>query len=259
METLLTLKQVQEILRVDRTTIHRMLKDGRLNGVKVGGQWRFSQQEIELLTRGATRSEADAEVGWGSEVLPIFCIQRMQDVFAELAGVGAVVTDLGGTPLTRMSNCSAFCALMQASPSGRAACQNSWRELGLAQGGAAQFHACHAGLQYARAVITVEGHPAATLVSGQFHLESSELGAFDAAVGRLAEAHQIPLEALRSAAETLPVLSEKYEAQIGAWLDKVAKTFSDVTNERAQLLGRLRQIAEITLDVEGGTLSKLAR
>lgn len=259
METLLTLKQVQEILRVDRTTIHRMLKDGRLNGVKVGGQWRFSKQEIEALTQGATRAEAEEGGGWGSEVLPIFCIQRMQDVFAELAGVGAIVTDLNGTPLTRMSNCGTFCALMQASPSGRAACQNSWRELGLAQGGAAQFHACHAGLQYARAVIKVDGHPAATLVSGQFHLESPQEGGFAAKIEHLAEVHQIPLEALRHAADDLPVLSEKYQLQIGTWLDKVAKTFSDVTNERAQLLGRLRQIAEITLDVEGGTLSKLAR
>ena len=46
---LLTAKQVQDLLHVDRTTIYRMLKDGRLNGVKVGKHWRFSAQEVNDL------------------------------------------------------------------------------------------------------------------------------------------------------------------------------------------------------------------
>jgi excisionase family DNA binding protein len=254
-ETLLTLKQVQEILSVDRTTIHRMLKDGRLNGVKVGGQWRFSPQEIEALTRGATRKEE----GWGEDVLPLFCIQRMQDVFAELAGIGAVVTDLQGTPLTGMSNSCEFCTLMLSSPSGQAACQNSWREMTVRQGEPARFHKCHAGLQYSRAVIEVEGRPVATIVSGQFHLETPDDEQRMLSAQQLAEAHHLPFEALHQAAQKLPVLSEKYQGQIGTWLDKVAGTFSDLTNERVWLLRRLHQIAEITLDVEEGTLSKLTR
>lgn len=255
METLLTLKQVQEILNVDRTTIHRMLKDGRLTGVKVGGQWRFSPQEIESLIKGGARKEE----GWGEEVLPVFCIQRMQDVFAEVAGIGAIVTDLHGTPLTAMSNACEFCKLIQSSPSGLAACQQSWQEMAVQRGEPARFHKCHAGLQYSRALIEIEGRPMATIVSGQFHLEEPDPARLDQTVQTLAGTHHLPYETLRQSAEKLPVLSEKYQSQIGEWLDKVAGTFSDVTNERARLLGRLRQIAEITLDVEEGTLSKLTR
>ena len=44
---LLTTRQLQELLQVDRVTIYRMLSDGRLTGFKVGGQWRFSRHEIE--------------------------------------------------------------------------------------------------------------------------------------------------------------------------------------------------------------------
>ena len=47
MEQLLTVRQLQELLRVDRVTIYRMLEAGALPGFKVGGQWRFSQGEIE--------------------------------------------------------------------------------------------------------------------------------------------------------------------------------------------------------------------
>jgi excisionase family DNA binding protein len=257
METLLTLKQVQEVLQVDRTTIHRMLKDGRLAGVKVGGQWRFSRQQIESFTQGAVCNEDDDD--WGEEILPIYCVQRMQDVFAEIAGIGSVVTNLQGHPLTRMSNPCAFCNLMQSSPSGKAACQNSWREMGPHAEGPTRFLKCHAGLQYARSLIEVDGKPIALIVSGQFHLDSSNAAKFDQSLPLLAEQHNLSLVELRETARKLSTLNEKYEDQIGEWLDKVAKTFSDVSSERAHLLGRLRQIAEITLDVEGGTLSNLTR
>ncbi|MGD8518216.1 MAG: helix-turn-helix domain-containing protein, partial [Anaerolineae bacterium] len=46
-DALLTTRQLQELLQVDRITIYRMLDDGRLEGFKVGGQWRFSRQAID--------------------------------------------------------------------------------------------------------------------------------------------------------------------------------------------------------------------
>ena len=46
---LLTSRQVQEILKVDRITVYRMLNDGRLKGVKIGQQWRFHNSEVERL------------------------------------------------------------------------------------------------------------------------------------------------------------------------------------------------------------------
>ena len=58
MDELITTKQVQDLLQVDRITIYRMLKDGRLKGVKVGKQWRFQTQEIEDLVSGGTEELA---------------------------------------------------------------------------------------------------------------------------------------------------------------------------------------------------------
>lgn len=37
MSEFLTARQVQKLLSIDRTTIYRMLKDGRLNGIKDEG------------------------------------------------------------------------------------------------------------------------------------------------------------------------------------------------------------------------------
>lgn len=46
-----TLKEVCEMLRISRRTIYNLLKDGKLKGVKVGREWRFSREQIEEFLR----------------------------------------------------------------------------------------------------------------------------------------------------------------------------------------------------------------
>ncbi len=57
MTDLLTTREVKELLKLDRTTIYRMLKQGRLSGVRVGQQWRFTRQAVEALLRGEHAGE----------------------------------------------------------------------------------------------------------------------------------------------------------------------------------------------------------
>jgi len=42
-----TKNEVAELLKVNPTTIDRMLKDGRLTGRKLGGKWHISAKELE--------------------------------------------------------------------------------------------------------------------------------------------------------------------------------------------------------------------
>ena len=46
MTTYLTAKDLQDLIRVDKSTIYRMAEDGRLPAVKVGRQWRFPEREV---------------------------------------------------------------------------------------------------------------------------------------------------------------------------------------------------------------------
>ncbi len=46
---ILTLKELAEYLRVNERTILRMLKSGQIQGVKIGGQWRFNGSQIDQL------------------------------------------------------------------------------------------------------------------------------------------------------------------------------------------------------------------
>ena len=155
MEAFLTSKQVEELLNVDRTTIYRMLKDGRLTGVKIGTHWRFSLREVEELLSGNinSRREDQSEL---VDALPVHCMQPIQDVFAEIAQVGSVITDKDGTPITKISNACDFCKLILGSEEGRQACHQSWKKLVDQKENAPEFTTCHAGLEYARARIEIK-------------------------------------------------------------------------------------------------------
>lgn len=240
--TLLTAKQVQDRLNIDRTTVYRMLKGGRLTGVKVGQQWRFYASEIDDLLSGAT-SAAEKSTGISTQVLPLHCVQPMQDVFAEIAEVGAVTTDKDGQPLTRMSNSCDFCKLILGSEAGREACIRSWSELARRNGNSSNFTSCHAGLQYAKARIEVQNELLAVLISGQFYAQSPDPEEEATRIHSLAETFHIDESLLSQAAKSISVLDARKEVQIWQWLNRVAHTFEQISSERANLMGRLKQIA----------------
>jgi excisionase family DNA binding protein len=58
---LLTLRQVAEWLQVSDRTVHRLLADGKLQGLKVGRQWRFTETEVRnyLDSLAMTTTEID--------------------------------------------------------------------------------------------------------------------------------------------------------------------------------------------------------
>jgi excisionase family DNA binding protein len=245
MDSLLTTKQVQDYLKVDRTTIYRMLKDGRLLGVRIGNQWRFAREAIDALMSGVVTSEQSSE-SQKKTPLPLHCIQPIQDVFADIARVGSLTTAPDGTPLTTISNPCRFCSLILASESGRSACVASWRKLASQPETRPQFVECHAGLHYARARIEIDGKLDAMVIAGQFYAARPNEKAERARVEELALRHGIDLHELEKSAEEIPVVDGRMESQIGSWLEKIAHTFEHFGRERLDLMGRLRKIAAMT-------------
>ncbi len=53
----LTVDELSEYLQVHKTTIYRMLKQGKLPGFRIGSDWRFSLEAIEEWVRD--RIDAD--------------------------------------------------------------------------------------------------------------------------------------------------------------------------------------------------------
>lgn len=55
---LLTVKQVENRLKLSERTIFRLIKSGELHGFKVGREWRFEESDIEdYITRQRREAE----------------------------------------------------------------------------------------------------------------------------------------------------------------------------------------------------------
>ena len=187
------------------------------------------------------------QVPVSTDILPLHCMQPVQDVFAEIAEVGAVTTDREGNPLTLISNSCGFCKLILGSEEGRQACVASWHRLAEQKDAAPEFVTCHAGLQYSRARIEVEGELIAILIAGQFYIREPEAEEENERLRVLSQKYHIDEALLIQASKQISVLDTRKTPQISGWLERVALTFEQISSERANLTSRLRQIAEMSV------------
>jgi excisionase family DNA binding protein len=170
--TLLTTKQVQEIFRVDRSTIYRMAEDGRLPAVKVGRQWRFPSERVELLL-GQSNPEAlsspdSAEAAdlTLNTLLPGETAQAVADLAADLFGVMAVVTDMDGQALSTVANpCGYFTAVFEGVYTADR-CSKGWRRLGEEIELEPRFLPSHLGFLCARSFIRIGSKLAGMVIVG---------------------------------------------------------------------------------------------
>ena len=193
-DKLLTTRELVDMLQLDRVTIYKMVKDGELPSLRVGGQWRFSEEAIGAWLRGrrgesipeptAVVPEPDPAQLKLTDLVPLPTLQAIQNQFSELLGVASFLTDLDGQPLAPCSRCARFCRLVHTWPEGMQACQASWRAIGRSNEEGAAVHTCHAGIQYASAPIIVAGQRLGMVTAGQFLTESPDPDRFRRASGR---------------------------------------------------------------------------
>ena len=59
----MTVVEVSEYLQIQRATLYRWLKVGRVPGHKVGHTWRFSKDEIDAWVRSGRAAETTKNSG----------------------------------------------------------------------------------------------------------------------------------------------------------------------------------------------------
>jgi excisionase family DNA binding protein len=130
-QELLSARQVQLMLGVDRSTVYRMAEDGRLPAIKVGRQWRFPADRIDDLLRighGLDQPRSPGAAPSSDAVAPAVAASVTQ-VAADLLGVMMVVTDMDGHPLTEVVNPCPWFAERADDPALLETCVAEWREL----------------------------------------------------------------------------------------------------------------------------------
>ncbi len=250
--SLLTTKQVQELFKVDRSTIYRMAEDGRLPAVKVGRQWRFPSDHVESLLGQPSETtpvpstpieSMAARSAALDTVLPPDTAQAVADLAADLFGVMAVVTDMTGRALTTVSNpCGYFGAVFNAvyTPD---RCSEGWRRLGEEIDLEPNFVPSHLGFLCARSFIRIGSTLAGMVIVGgvadkQWPPSEADLDAVAAETGT-------PIETIREHINEVYWIDASHQDWIVRNLSRVSDLISLLADGHGRLVQKLEDIAAL--------------
>lgn len=256
-DKLLTTRELVDLLQLDRVTIYKMVKDGELPALRVGGQWRFSEEAVNawlksrrgetVVVTAAPAVESETTLLTLTDLVPLPALQTIQNQFSELLGVSSFITDLDGQPLAPCSRCSRFCQIIHTRPEGMAACQASWRTIArLEEAGGAAIHTCHAGIQYASAPVIVAGQRVGMVTAGQFLTQPPDPATFAAQAAGTGLRLGVDGEALAHAMDSIEIVGQKRALQITNLLATIANAISAIGYQSYQARQTLAQIARLT-------------
>jgi excisionase family DNA binding protein len=252
MPEMLTAKEMQDLLQVDRSTIYRMAEAGQLPAVKVGKQWRFPGDLVAGWLKDQTSAPAPASQpgisapgnGNLASMLPMDCVQLIQDAFAELLGVMLVVTGLDGQPITQVSNPCSLYHVLHESGDAMQICQEKWRELGQVPALEPRFMPGLAGLLCARALVRMGNELTGMVIVFGIAPPAWPPSAQD--IQALAQKLGVPTEKLRSALDTVHTLTQEEQKRALVTIQRIADILAHISNERISLLDRLANIARLS-------------
>ena len=84
------------------------------------------------------------------------------------------------------------------------------------------------------------------IIAGQFYTTPPNHMTRDEEIRQLAEKHALDGDQLVEASRSLVLLDQRKQNEITRWLTKVAGVFQQITQERADLIRRLKTIAAVS-------------
>ncbi len=255
-DRLLTTKDIQDLLHLDRVTIYKLVKDGELPARRVGGQWRFPESAVQSWLQDGTGTVATSRSmprellqdrpSTLTELIPVETLQAIQNQFAHLLGVASFTIDRDGEPFVTSSRCSEFCQLVHSTAAGFEACCETWRQMAASPEEGAHIHRCHAGIQYASVPLIVNGERMGMVTAGQFLTEEPDPEALAARARETGARIGVEGHTLAVAARALEIVHADRALQITSLLATIATTLSAIGYQSYLLRQKLAQIAQIS-------------
>jgi excisionase family DNA binding protein len=258
MAEMLTAKDMQTLLQVDRSTIYRMAEAGRLPAIKIGKQWRFPSEQVDdwlgkkigpsfptLPAAPLEMSQLDQKIQSDSlqSLLPLDCVQLIQDSYAELLDVMLVVTDMEGKPISEVSHpCGLFSAISQ-TPEAVQKCIQSWHKLATAITLEPQFSRSHLGLLCARGVIKVGNELKGMVVAGCVAPESWPPTSDE--IQAMADEFGVSPNLISAHVSDVHYLDETRQARVLTFVQRIANIIAHMVDERKVMRSKLEIISNL--------------
>jgi len=249
MTTMLTTKDLQELINVDRSTIYRMAESGKLPAIKVGRQWRFPAEEIEAWLAGGQPEPSPApqaleqQVGDLADMLLPGVAKPLADLLGNIFGVMVLVTDLDGQPLVEPANPCGLFKFVHNHPTTNPMCAETWRELGSDPDRTPRFRPTPLGFECARGFIRVGPEVKGMVIMGG--IAPSEWPPAADQVRAIAAELGVPADSIADHIDEVYYLDRSHQAWVLEYLPRISSLFSRIARERSRLVDRLDTIASL--------------
>lgn len=239
----LTAKDLQELIRVDKSTIYRMAEDGRLPAVKVGRQWRFPEDAV-LGWLGVDTAPGTMRVEHNlRDLVPPGVAAAAADLAAAAMGVMVVITDMDGRPLNPVANPCGLFAAVAADPAVLPKCIATWQKYGSAPDLVPRFGPSEFGFLCARAFIRRDTRLLGMVIAGG--VAPDEWPPAPPALRSIAARLGVAPEVVEDHAGEVFHLPHSEQARLLGLLPRVAVLVSQIADEAGALTGKLSAIAEL--------------
>ena len=241
--TFLTTRDLQDLIRVDKSTIYRMAEDGRIPAVKIGRQWRFPADKVEAWLHGeaAESTPVDIETLIGS-ISPTVAGAAI-DLVAEALGVMAVLTNMDGAPVTAVANpCGLFAAVADR-PGVWDRCTESWQRYGTAPELVPRFHPSNFGFLCARAFVRHGSQLLGMVIAGG--IARDDWPPDEAEIASIAASFGVDGELIANHVDEVYRIDRVGRDHIVAVLARVGVLISNLVEERLRHAGTLDAIASL--------------
>lgn len=220
---LLTPKDVQGLIRVDRSTIYRMAESGRLPAMKVGRQWRFPEDRLQEWLRSGLPDGAATDAPLRELVAPDV-VHGLADVIGDLLGVMVLVTDMAGHPLGPAGHPCLLFSAVHAHPGVVERCVEGWRNMAAEPDLEPRWRPTPLGFLCARSLVRVGDHLKGMVLAGG--VAPADWPPQDSALAALAAGLGVPSALLASHVAGVYHLSLGEQERVLGLLPRVAALMS---------------------------------
>ncbi|MCB0104930.1 MAG: helix-turn-helix domain-containing protein [Caldilineaceae bacterium] len=272
MAELLTTRQVTELLKIDRTTIYRMVESGQLPAIRVGKQWRFTREAIEQFLAAPLSATKPAEAAKQqtngqppphaptgaaqrrqvspsnlerslSELLPLAAAQLIQDLTADALGVTIVITDMDGKPVTNVSNACGLYQTLLADNAAVAHCIQEWQHFAGRVTLAPKFMPNQMGLLCARGLIRTGNALKGMVFFGG--IAPAQWPPDNAEVAEIAAHFQLPVHVLAPHMDEVYRLNQQQQTFVLSFVQRIADIFSLLLQDHGALYDQIAVLQEV--------------
>ncbi len=249
MVPLLTAKELQAMLQVDRSTIYRMAESQNIPAIKVGKQWRFPADRVELWLKTQSSGTSASPPAPASPpqpatvsapLLPPVQLKLIQDGFALALGAMVQITDINGHPLVEPSKPFGLFLALQPFPSAKQRYETEWRRLAQLPALKPQFTRTGLGLLATRGIVRV-----GSALQGMVVIDGIAPNDWTPDVAALAEYYGVPAEALSPHLDDVYFMDSVKQALVLSLAQHIADIVAHLATERAAMAGKLNAIAQL--------------